>query len=514
MQKTINYLSKISLFNLFIAIFLLLPIISIFLTIFTIDKNIISQFMQFNLLVYIKNTIIILTLVLFFAFFIASISAYFIVRFDIFGKKLITFFCLMPLAIPAYILGYAYVIFFEYNGVLFNILGIYINIFNIVTLSFIISLSLFGYLFVLLKSSFINIFQTVSEDLENFSTKEVYVIFKLLLPLSKFAIFTGSGLVLMEAFNEYGLVSYFGFNTISSIVVKLLYGLDNYKLALFISAIILVIIFLWLMVFSKFNNISKQSFTIASRMHNYKVKPSIKMLVIIYSWFAILFIASLGMPVITLLYKSSKYLDLINIQLLSYILNTLILGGAVALLTTILAFIIIYISNLYKNNFNKITLKLLILGYATPGTIIGLGVLLLQQFEVPFFIYIQSTTLLILIYALVLRFIYISNNSLGGYYLRYSNINEISLSLNSNNINTLLKVNLPLLKKPLLFSFLLVFLDVVKELPLTLLLKPNNFNTLAVQTWYYANNESLSQSSIYALSLIFISGFVVWIFNR
>jgi len=189
--------------------------------------------------------------------------------------------------------------------------------------------------------------------------------------------------------------------------------------------------------------------------------------------------------------------------------NSIYVGVISSLIIVVIAFYILNVKRLTKNKFISTIIKVLTTGYAVPGAVIGLSLMLLIRFFGDGYSFLMGTVLL-LIYAYVFRFISVAifplETSLKRQPKTYDNQ---ALSLRLNPLKLFYKITLPLNKQALISAFILVFIDIVKELPVTLILRPFNFETLATQTYEYATEEMLSYSSLYSFTLILCCSFML-----
>ena len=196
-------------------------------------------------------------------------------------------------------------------------------------------------------------------------------------------------------------------------------------------------------------------------------------------------------------------------------LNTLGISLISSIIIVILAFLINFIKNYFDNDASRKISRLAILGYSMPGAIIAIGILKLNSLIHGVISLVLIGSVSGLVFSYVVRFFAVgwqpiesSMEKLG------KNINQASRSLNVKPSKSLWNINLPIMKKPLLIACLVVFIDVAKELPLTLILRPFNFDTLATMTYDLINQAQFFQSSIPSLFIILISLPAILIINK
>ena len=498
-----------SAITLLIIILIALPVVFILKSSLEIDFSNITYFLNYKLLDYTKNTLKLSLFTCFLSCIFGVIPAYIISMYKVKYSKIFDLLLIMPLSIPCYIMSFTYADFFGYQGTFFNFLKKKFEInfmFDVLTLeflSFFFALSLFPYVYVTSRISFKLIGKKYFELSKILGFTKYENLIKVTIPLSLTGIYSGLLLIIMEVFNEYGAVHYFGIETFSNGIFKYWFSLDNKNIAFFLSFVLILIIILFLIInvwikkiYKRINYMPKKQI---SDENLKKIRPSLYIFLIIPILFGFIF------PLILVIKNSILYFgnyNLLEILILSK--NTLFLALVSSLIIVLFSVTILNTRFLKKSNlFN--TLKLFLTsGYAIPGAIIGLSIMTaLSTNEMLTRLFIGSFT--ILIYSYVFRFISVAFFPLKSSFDRQPEIfEERAKSLNMSFIKRMIKIHLPLSKFAIIYAIILVFIDVVKELPLTLILRPFNFETLATQTYQYANEEMLGISSIYSLILILI----------
>tara|TARA_B110000438_G_C15634158_1_gene572320 strand:- start:328 stop:900 length:573 start_codon:yes stop_codon:yes gene_type:complete len=172
----------------------------------------------------------------------------------------------------------------------------------------------------------------------------------------------------------------------------------------------------------------------------------------------------------------------------------------------IIAFTINFVKSYFGNDILKKFGQLAILGYSMPGAIIGIGILKLNGYISQSYTIIITGTVFGLIFAYIIRFLAVAWQPIeSSMEKQCASINQTSRFLSKSTQQAMFKVNIPILKKTLLLTCLIVFVDIMKELPLTLILRPFNFDTLSTLTYDLINQAQFFQSSLSSLLIIFIS---------
>lgn len=470
------------------------------------------------LLSYTKNTSYLVLGTSIFVIILGSITSYLSARFEYFGSKFFAICFILPLAYPAYIFGYTYVGFFEFRGILSQILddvSVKLDILNISGAIFIFTISMFPYVYILARVSFSSISSTVVELISLQKISPIKAFFKVYLPLAYPAIFAGTILAIMETLSDYGTVLYFGIETFSVGIFKSWFGYGDLAGAINVAIVLLLFVFSILLVE---NNIRKR-FRFTSSTHSYKKAEKIK-LKGKYNFFA--FILSFIIASITLFIPSSillywSYLDIYTLEFeaFSYLFNTLSLNIISSLFVVLLAFFVVYFLRNFPSRISQLTHKMSILGYSIPGAVVAVGLLIISNFidkslNIVFF----GGSFIILIFAYTTRYFAVSIGSVeNGFSKIDSSIDDVSKIFCKNEIKAIFTIYFPLLKPYLLSGFLILYIDIAKELPATLILRPFNFDTLAIRIYELASNEMLYKTGFPSLILVSTTAVAVLLLN-
>lgn len=525
--------NKWSVFTLAIVLFLALPIIFIGVELFSGPGETWSHIVEYLLPDYIWNSLYLVVFCSLLVLIFGVSSAWFVSRFDFPMRKQMEWLLILPLAIPSYIVGYAYAGIFDYGGSLelilrqMNIDFIRIDIMNRAGLAFVLSISLFPYVYVSARAFFLNQANNMMEASKMLGVGERKTFFKLMLPLARPAIVAGLVLVLMEVLNDYGAAKYYGVNTFTTGIFRSWFSLEEPETAVYLSAILIVIIFS-LILFEKWQ-VRKIKFT-SSKSNSTQIqrntpKKSVKWII-----FSVVFLPIfLGfiLPVAQLIYWA--YLTASTVFDFKFIILSLQSFGIAitsALITVFFALLLIYFSKWSALRFIKNVSRIGVLGYAIPGAVIAIGIMIptlaldkwLIEVLAKFGIdsgFIINGTLIALFYAYAVRFLAVAYNPIDSTALKVDNsIPDSSKVLGVGNLKTFFKIEFPLIKTGVFSAVILVFIDVMKELPLTLILKPYHIDTLAVKAYEYASDEMVMEAAIPSLFIIFTAMIPVIFLNK
>ncbi|WP_333804838.1 ABC transporter permease [Sulfurospirillum sp.] len=471
-----------------------------------------------ELLLYSKNTACVLLGTACLVLILGISSAFMSARFVYVGSRFFSLAFVLPLAFPAYILGYSYVGFFEFHGIfatLFSLPKFKFDVLNIYGVIAILSFAMFPYVFILARISFSSISSTVVELVSLKQLPSYKAFFTVYLPLAYPAIFAGLVLAMMEVLSDYGTVAYFGVDTFSVGIFKSWFGYGNLSEAINLAIIMLVMVFAIMFGESRL----RARFRFISSTHSSNKAPKM----VLRGWHnALAFGLSLVISTFTLFIPAGVllywfYLDMNTLDwgALGYLYRTLSLNGLSALLIIALAFVMVYASRFYPSKLGSISHKLSMLGYSIPGAIVGIGILLFTNFiDQSLGKVVLGGTFFALIFAYLTRYFAASIGSVeNGFSKIDKTIDDATIIFGTSELGRMFKVYLPLMRPYLLSGFLILYIDLAKELPATLLLRPFNYDTIAIRIYELASNEILYKSAFPSLLLVGTTAIAVLLLN-
>lgn len=340
----------------------------------------------------------------------------------------------------------------------------------------------------------------------------------MILPLARPAIIAGMMLIIFEVLSDYGVANYFGVQTVSTAIFQIWFGMYDIQSAMKLAAwlmlgvISLFIVERFLRRNRRYVNTTKRS----NLLNPQQLKGFTAWGVTIFC--TIIFILSFLAPIIQLFIWSIQYGSIqLNADFLDLILNTITGASIGTVIILMVALISTRAARMFDSTFMQVLTRLLTAGYSVPGAIIAIGVLAvfisLDDLLNPLYIAIGkgdgvlvlSLSLVMLITGYIIRFMAIGYNALeAGYEKMPRAYSEVSRTLGKNSFVTFIRVEIPLIKGSLLSGFILTFVEIIKELPLTLLLRPFNYNTLSTKAYQYATDERIFDAALPSLLLIVI----------
>ena len=505
---------------LLISAFILLPIVSvIFLAVFPTD-NIWPHLMATTLPRYISTTILLMISVGTLAGIIGTLTAWLVVRYSFTGSIWLQWALLMPLAIPGYVGAYALVDLLEYAGPIQSILREtfgwsssqdywFPEIRSFGAAVFVLSLSLYPYVYLLTRVAFRDQASSVEEVARSLGAPPFERFFKISLPLARPAVAAGVAIVMMETVNDFGTVDYFAVQTLTTGIFSVWLQSSNVGGAAQLACVVLTIVIL-LVSLEKLSRRRMQFFNMSSKQKKVKkirVHGAINILAFLCCFMPVLLGFALPLVVLAEHSMSSPHLFL-DKALIDATWNTVFTGTIAAAFTVFLSIFMVFGMKSMKGKLPKITMPITTIGYAVPGAVLGVGILIPlaaldnAMADAIYFItdidlgLIFTGTSFAIILAYIVRFFAIGQSATEAALGRISpNLEHAARSLGKNRASILNKIYLPIIKGSLGSAMLLVFVDCVKELPATLLLRPFNFDTLSTRVHEQASLEDLANAA-------------------
>ena len=521
--------------TLLITTVIVLPILTVFASFFGSTSGYFALLSNTFLFSYISQSLMILIGVLILTFIFGVFSAYFVSFYDFPGVNFFKWALILSFAVPAYIYAYSLTAFFENFGTLYSIL---VNLFGegnynkyipkfdgmlgaILSMSF----SLFGYVYVLTRASFFHQSNNLIEVSKNLGLSSKESFFRVILPSARPAITAGLALVAMECLADFGTVSFFSVQTLTTAIYNSWLAFDDLHTANQLSFVLLLIILIAFLI----ENFSRGRARYHHTSQGFKKIPKIKLsksnslsIIILLS---LLFFLSFIFPTSQMLYwtiKFPKYFQ--DIDIISLNINTLYLVFLSSLFLIIFSFITNFGSRVSKSKILNYLNFISVSGYALPGVILAVAFITFFSWfseTIEVFLPIENTKKMFigsifgLVMAYFIRFYSLSFNGIRSNYLKINkSIDESSYLLGFSKIKTFIKIHLPYLKNSFFLVAILISLEIIKELPITLILRPFNFETFATQAYIYASQDLLEAAALPSLFLIFWAGIMIFFTSK
>lgn len=520
-----------------VSIFIAVPMISILMAL-TLPSDSAWQHIKSTILPsYIANTFWLMLLVALFCSVIGVSTAWLTASTTFMGRKILSWALILPLAAPAYIVAYVYTDLLEFSGPVQTALR---NAFNLQPGDFafpqirslpgaaiVISLVLYPYVYLLSRVAFSQRSVTLFNAARTLGASPWRAFFKIALPAARPAIAGGLSLVLMETLADFGVVDYFGVPTFSTGIFRTWFAMGEKAAAMKLAAVMLVFVIV-LVVIEKSQR-QKSGPSALARDGHVHLMP-------LHGWKNFLAFIICVLPVILgcllpmyilLSYAIEAGNPLQNEAFLGYIRNSLSVASIAAIVAVSMALVLTYAQHVASCRTTSISIQLATLGYALPGTMLAIGLLapvssvdrwLAEYFESNWGWrsgLLLTGTATILIYAYVVRFLTVAYNTTSSGMAQIPlTYDRVARTLGSSPKEVIRRIHFPLMRRSVIAATLLVFVDTMRELPATLLLRPFNFETLATRVYRLASDERLADAASSASAIVLIGLIPVLLLNR
>lgn len=460
--------------------------------------------------------------------FIGTGLAWVVVRFQFLGRQVMQWLVLLPLAMPAYIIAYTYTGMLDFAGPVQTSLretfdwgyGDYYfpEVRSLGGAILMLTLVLYPYVYILARTAFAEQSTSLFEASLSLGKTPLQHFREVEFPLARPAIFTGVALAMMEAFADYGTVSYFGVNTFTTGIFRTWFGLGNQMAAAQLAALLCMFVLI-LLLLEKHSRRRIQYFHQGQKHIQQKARETGRALSGVF--FLICCLPPLLGFIIPAWQLSNWALQ--NIQhafepeFVELMFNSLMLAAMSAIIIVVLALVFVYAKRLNPTALVKGQVQFVSLGYALPGTVIAVGALIpltlfdkhinevWENWSGETVGLIFSGSLIALVFAYAVRFLSVAlHNVETGLGRIKPSMDDAARSLGLTPGRVLRSVHVPLLRMSVISAALLVFVDVLKELPATLIMRPFNFNTLAVKSYELASDERLVDAALPALAIVLV----------
>lgn len=475
---------------------------------------------------YVLNSLGLMSLVAVLVLLLGTSTAWWVSTCDFPGRRFFTWAHMLPLAMPTYIVAYTYSGMLSYTGSvqLFfrNVLEWelpqhYFNIMHLPGVAVVMALVLYPYVFLIARTAFLQQSATLLEASRLMGSSAWRSFLTVGLPMARPALVAGTSLALMEVLNDYGAVKFYGVSTFTTGIFRAWFSMGDLQASIYLAGLLMLFIF-GLILLERYQRG-------AARYHTGgkgKYPPKRYRLVAVARW-AVFAGCSLPLtlgflvPFMQLLaWAVQTFEEVADTKFFYMVANSFGLAAISALFCIVLATLLVYAQRFNDHWPFRMASKFAVLGYAVPGAVIAVGIMMpALALDKSFTAWLEgllgvplgllfSGSLVLLVFAYCVRYLAVAYKPIeAGFQQVGTQLDEASRVLGASPRKGLFQIALPLTVRALLAGGLLVFVDVLKELPLTLILRPFNFDTLATKAFEMASDEMLAHSASAALLIVF-----------
>ncbi|MDO8904240.1 iron ABC transporter permease [Hydrogenophaga sp.] len=520
---------------LLLAVMLTLPVLTLGASWLQFDaaaRDVLSQMAQTVLPEYVFTTVWLCVAVAVGVAAVGMATASAVTLFDFPGRRLFEWALLLPLAMPAYVVAYAYTDFLQFSGPLqvwlrdaFGLSGrVFPEIRNTPGAVWVFTFSLYPYVYLLARTALAERAAQLMEAARLLGAPLSRRIREVALPLARPAVAAGVALALMETLADFGVASYFGIQTFTAGIYKAWLSMDMPLAAAQLATMLLALVALLLWLEHRAQRRMRFATLRGQRAGSAEAQP-VRLRGGRAAWAVLVCALPIAfgflLPVLFMLRPLiGGWDDLPWSSFVQWSRNSVWLAGLSAALATAIALALAFALRARPGALTRGVVQLASLGYAVPGAVIVVGILLpvgwVQTVQPDTRVgYLITATALGIVWAYLVRFTAVALQSMQSGYARIpASLDDSARMLGTTGLGLAFRVHWPLLRRSTAAAALLVFVDVMKELPATLVLRPFNSDTLAVVTYQLARDERLGEAALPALTLVLVGLLPVILLSR
>ena len=518
------------------ALFVIIPILVILTSFLQPESEIWQHIVDTLLIDLLKNTLVLCIGVLAGTVILGVGAAWLTAVCEFPGRRFFNWALMLPLAIPTYVLAFVFIGLLDFSGPVQTLLRAqfvssakwFPNIRSAGGVIFVMSLALYPYVYLLARNAFQTQGKRILEVSQALGESRTNAFFKAALPMARPWIASGLMLVLMETLADFGAVSIFNYDTFTTGIYKAWFGFFSLSAAAQLSSVLLIFVILLVIVEQQmrarmqFHQVGKLSIENSRiRLFGWKKWAACGVL-------STIVVIAFLIPCIQLTVWSfesaavefdSRYVGLLS--------RSLFFSLMAAAIITALGLLMAYVQRRYPDYFTKLTIRLSSMGYALPGTVLAVGIVIMVNFTDKQIIWainaltgiqfksILNGTILTVLFAYTVRFLTAGFNSINSSMHRITrSLDEASTLLGITGAKLLQKIHIPILKNGIYTAAMLVFVDVMKEMPITLMTRPFGWDTLAVKIFELTSEGEWQRAALPSITLVFAGLIPLILLNR
>ncbi|PNK61632.1 ABC transporter permease [Psychrobacter sp. FDAARGOS_221] len=499
-----------------ISLFMLIPIIIVMRSWFEPMAEVWSHLADYVLPSVLKNSALILVLVTVIAGSLGTYLAWLTSMYRFTGQKFFAWALMLPFAIPAYVLAFVSVGIFDYSGILqsslreLGINGSFIQIRNVWGAGVILSLVFYPYVYLLARQAFLSQGQRALEAGQMLGLTRQQAFFKVALPQAMPWIVGGLLLTWMETLADFGAVSVFNLDTFTTAIYKAWFGFFSLTTAAQLAALLIVAVFIVLL-FERYWQKKRSYLPSAGSRQRQQLSGLKNLWALLFC--SLIFILAFGIPMGQLLIWviDNYHIDLDN-RYWGFVTNTLLIASATAVTIAVLALLMAWLLRQFPSRSNQLLVSLANLGYAVPGTVLAVGVFIPIASMDNALIALNITTtqvisgsVVVMLLALTTRFVTVGFQPIDRQLNRLTPSQEQAAQLlTTNRWQRWRQVYLPVISPGVLTALIMVFVEVTKEMPITLMTRRQGWDTLAVRVFEMTSEGMYERAALPSLTIVLV----------
>ncbi|MCP5351813.1 MAG: iron ABC transporter permease [Chromatiales bacterium] len=506
-----------------LALLVLLPILVVFTGWAHVDSEVWRHLADTVLLGLVRNTLVLLIGVGVGVTVIGVSLAWIVTVYEFRGRAQLEWLLMLPLAVPPYVLAFVFIGVFDFSGPVqaalvgaFGSSDWFPEVRSEGGVILVLSLALYPYVYMLARAALMAQGRSLIEAARIHGMSPRQAFFRVALPMARPAVAAGTALALMETLADFGAVSIFNYDTFTTAIYKAWFGLFNLPAAGQLASLLLLFVFAAMISEGRMRGRARYHGDARGQRHLRRSRPHGWRKGLVIAWpLLVLFLAFL-MPMIQLVAWAAGFaVQDLDARYWDLLVHTLMLGGFAAVFTVASALLIAYTRRQFGNPLVNLNVRLATLGYALPGSVLAVGIMtafawaddrIADVWEVWFGAlpeWALMGSVLALVFAYGVRFLAVAYGAVDSAFERIRpSITEAARGLGATHGEVLRRVYLPILRPGLLTGTLLVFVEVMKEMPATLLLRPFGWDTLAVRIYELTSEGEWERAALPAVALV------------
>ncbi len=440
------------------------------------------------------------------------------------GRRLFAWALMLPMAIPAYVLGFVFIGLFDFTGPVQTALRVWFGEFAFPAIRsrggviLVMTLTLYPYVYLIARNAFLTQGKRTLEVAQSLGLSRRAAFFRLALPMARPWIAGGVMLAIMETLADFGTVAVFNYDTFTTGIYKAWYALFSLPAASQLASLLVTLVFALILI-EQYTR-SRKRYTSTGR------QTSARDRIVLHGaarWHAFLYCAlivviAFVIPLLQLVdWALDVYKDDLDTRYFEFLLHSILLGAIAAVITAVVALTLSYAARHSRSGRTHWLTRIATLGYALPGPVLAVGTYIpiawldnhlaswmREAFGVDIGPVLQGTLLTMLV-AYTVRFLAVGFNPIDGNMQRITrSVDDAARSMGVAGINMLRRVHIPILRSGLITGMLLVFVDVMKEMPITLMTRPFGWDTLAIQIFEMTSEGQWERAALPAVALVIV----------
>lgn len=509
-----------------ISLFMLIPIIIVLLSWLQPVADIWSHMREYVLPQVVKNTAILLSMVIIIAGSLGTVLAWLTSMYRFAGQRFFAWALMLPLAIPAYVLAFVSAGIVDYSGPLQTMLRAFgvetgiPSVRNVWGAGIILSLAFYPYVYLLARQAFLSQGRRAIEAGQMLGLSRSAVLFRLAIPQALPWIVGGLLLACMETLADFGAVAVFNVDTFTTAIYKAWFGFFSLTTAAQLAALLIMVVFV-VMLAEQYWGARRTSTAIQG--DNRRFEPSLVMSLLMTVLCALVFLVAFLIPFIQLVYWTlQNYHQDLDDRYIGFVVNSLLIASMTTILIAILAVIVAWIKRQLPDTLTRLMVTFANLGYVVPGTVLAVGVFIpiawldnqlihlgVSRYQV------LSGSVLVMLLALSTRFMTVSFQPIDRQLQRLTpNQESAAQLLTASKRQRWQQVIMPVLRPGVLTALLMGFVEVMKEMPITLMTRRQGWDTLAVRVFEMTSEGMWGRAALPSLLIVLVGLLPVWILLR